>query len=205
VLPKVSPNESWGSYTVQIITLPEIHARRLEVERFIADVYRDHYSALVPHFPRDLIAMLDSNGDFLCASGLRFAETGFFSECYLDAPIEQVLSKATAKQVHRTGIFEVTGLASRAPRMATRFLRGVVAYGELAGFDWAFFTATHRLRELLNRINLPPLALAVADPERIPDAQAWGSYYGSAPIVCAVGRGTASTFLARDANENAYA
>jgi thermostable hemolysin len=190
---------------VQIITLPETHARRLEVERFIADVYRDHYSASVPHFPRDLIAMLDSDGKFVCASGLRFAETGFFSECYLDVPIEQALSNAIGKQVNRSGVFEVTGLASRAPRMATRFLRSVVAYGELAGFDWAFFTATHRLRELLNRIQLPPLALAVADPERVHNARMWGSYYASAPIVCAVGRGTASTFLARDAVEVVYA
>jgi hypothetical protein len=205
VLPKVSSVKSWGSFTVQIITLPETHFRRPEVERFIADVYRDHYSASVPHFARDLVAMLDSDGEFLCASGLRFAETGFFSECYLDVPIEQALSKATGRQVRRNAIFEVTGLASRAPRAATRFLRGVVAYGELAGFDWAFFTATHRLRELLNRINLPPIALAIADPERVPDAQAWGSYYASAPIVCAVGRGAASTFLARDANEAAYA
>ena len=190
---------------MQIITLPESHSRRLEVEHFIAHVYRDHYSATVPQFPRDLIALLDANGDFLCASGLRFAHTGYFSECYLDEPIELALSRATGKQVRRSSIFEVTGLASRAPRVATRFLRSVVAYGELAGFDWAFFTATHRLRELLNRINLPPLALAVADPERVPDAQVWGSYYSSAPIVCAVARGAASTFLARDSVEAAYA
>jgi len=149
--------------------------------------------------------MLGSNGECLCASGLRFAETGFFSECYLDVPIERALSEATGKKVSRTGVFEVTGLASRAPRVATRFLRGVVGYGELAGFDWAFFTATHRLRELLNRIKLPPLTLAVADPERVPDSEVWGSYYASAPIVCAVGRGTASSFLTRDAAEMVYA
>jgi Thermostable hemolysin len=190
---------------VQITVLSEDHARRSEIERFIADVYREHYAASVTSFPPDLIAMFAEDGQCVCASGLRYAHTGFFSESYLDAPVEQALSQATGRVVDRSSIFEVTGLASRAPQAATRFLRRVVAYGELAGFDWAFFTATQRLRELLNRINLPPLALAVADPDRVANVETWGSYYASTPIVCAVGRTTASTFLSRRAPEAAYA
>jgi len=189
---------------VKILVVSREHELRPHVERFIADVYYEHYRASVNCFPPDLVAMLAEDGQCICASGLRYAHTGFFSECYLDLPIEQALSQAVRKVVPRERIFEVTGLASRAPRAATRFLRAVVAYGELAGFDWAFFTATNRLRELLNRINLPPLALAAADPARVLNAEIWGSYYESVPIVCAVGRSTASTFLTRQTPEPAY-
>jgi hypothetical protein len=88
--------------------------------------------------------------------------------------------------------------------VATRFLRHVVAFGERAGFDWAFFTATGRLRDLLERIGLSPLPLAIADPTRVANAETWGSYYASTPLVCAVNRGAASAFLAPRASRGAY-
>ena len=190
---------------MQLFVVSRRHALRSEVERFIADVYRDHYSASVASFPADLIAMFSNGGECVCASGLRFAATGFFSECYLDMPIEQALSEAAGKSVRRSSVFEVTGLASSAPRVATLFLRRIVAYGELAGFDWGFFTATNRLRELLGRIGLPPLALASADPKRLPNAEIWGSYYAAAPVVCAINRGAATNFLSRQTRRPAYA
>jgi hypothetical protein len=180
---------------VQILVLSESNARRSEVERFITDVYRDHYAASVPSFSPDLIAMLGKSGECLCASGLRFSESGFFSERYLDMPIEGRLSQETRTTVRRESIFEVTGLASRAPHRATQFLHYVVAYGELAGFDWAFFTATSRLRNLLSVLGLPPLVLAPADPRRLDNAEVWGSYYSAAPVVCAINRTAACDFL----------
>ncbi len=181
---------------MQILVVPKEHEFRGKIEGFIAEVYRAHYQASVTTFPADLIAMLSDDGECICASGLRYADTGFFSECYLDAAVEQALSQAAGCRVPRERIFEVTGLASRDPHAATRFLRHVVAYGERAGFDWAFFTATQRLRALLDRIKLAPLPLAIADPARVPSPETWGSYYAAAPLVCAVNRSAAAAFLA---------
>ena len=103
---------------MQILVLPQSHARRPEIERFIADVYHRHYGATLPAFPPTLIALIDRNGQCLCASGLRFADAGFFSECYLDQPIEELLTRASGNIVRREHIFEVSGLASRAPQQA---------------------------------------------------------------------------------------
>lgn len=180
---------------MQILVLTQSHPRRAEAERFIADVYRLHYQASVPTFPPTLVGLFGTNGQCLCASGLRYAETGFFSECYLDQPIEVLLGDATGKPVQRERIFEVSGLSSRAPQRAAQFLRYVVAYGENAGFDWAFFTATKRLRGLLCVLGLPPLILGRADRVRAQDAQAWGSYYDSEPLVCAISRADAQAYL----------
>lgn len=187
---------------MQILVLPQGHARRTEVERFIANIYRRHYEASVPAFPPTLVALFGSDDQCLCASGLRFAETGFFSECYLDQPIEALLARATGSAVRRDRIFEVSGLASRAPQRAAQFLRYVVAYGESAGFDWAFFTATNRLRGLLCVLGLPPFVLGPADRDRAANAQVWGSYYESEPLVCAISRFAARDYLAR-ASESA--
>lgn len=182
---------------MQILVVTQSHARRTEVEHFIADVYHRHYGASVPAFPTTLIALLGHNGDWLCASGLRFAESGFFSECYIDQPIEVLLARAlgTSASVRRERIFEVSGLASRAPQRSAQFLRYIVSYGEAAGFDWAFFTATERLRGFLGALGLPLLILGHADKRRAQNPHVWGSYYEGAPLVCAVSRSAAKSYL----------
>lgn len=184
---------------MQILVVSQDHARRAEVERFIADVYRQHYGASVPAFPATLIALLGKSGECICASGLRFADTGFFSECYLDQPIEELLSQAAGRAVHRESIFEVSGLASRAPQKAAQFLRYIVSYGERAEFDWAFFTATARLRGLLSVLGLPMLMLGDADKQRANNPRIWGSYYEGGPRVCAISRSAAQAYLSHKA------
>lgn len=180
-----------------IIVVSRDHAERGRVERFIGKVYAHHYGAEITSFPDHLVALMDRNGAIECASGLRFAETGFFSECYLDQPIEDVLAPIAGGIVARDSVFEVTSLASTAPHSSTRFLRRIVAYGEFAGFSWAFFTATERLRALLQRVELPVATLAPAVRHRVADPAAWGSYYESNPHVCAVDRAAAAAFLAQ--------
>lgn len=190
---------------MQILVVTQGHARRSEVERFIANVYRRHYDAAVQTFPPTLLALIGSNDQCLCASGLRFSETGFFSECYLDEPIEALLSRDTGSQIRRDRIFEVSGLASRAPQRAAQFLRYVVSYGESAGFDWAFFTATQRLRGLLGALGLPPLVLGRADHRRAVNAETWGTYYDSEPLVCAINRYAARSYLERETRSAVHA
>lgn len=180
---------------MQILVLTQSHARQFEVEDFIADVYRRHYDAAVPAFPPTLIALIGRDGECLCACGLRFAETGFFSECYFNQPIEQLLAQAAGAGVRRERIFEVSGLAGRAPQRSAQFLRYIVSYGEAAGFDWAFFTATARLRDLLCVLGLPVLILGEADKRRALNPHVWGTYYDGAPLVCAISRSAAQVYL----------
>ena len=139
-------------------------------------------------FPATLIAMVSGRDELLCAAGLRFAADGFFSECYLDAPVDEVLSALWCEGVGREKIFEVTSLASRSPHIVGSFLRKIVACGKAAGFEWAFFTATTPLKGLLERIGLPLMPLAVADRARVAHPDDWGSYYELSPSVCAVHR-----------------
>ncbi len=178
-----------------LIVVSEGHELRAATEQFISRIYATHYGAVIPSFPPMLIAMTNAEGGLLCASGLRFATDGFFSEVYLDIPVEKALTEATGQRLSEVDIFEVTTFASNAPRAATRFLRQIVAYGGYAGFDWAFFTATDRLRALLRRLELPFLTLSAADPARLQNSETWGSYYMCGPHVCAVGRDAAHRFL----------
>ena len=149
---------------MQAAIISRDHDLRSAAEQLIAEVYALHYSARITAFPATLIAMIGDGGAPLCAAGLRFAADGFFSECYLDAPVDAVLSALRRYPVAREKVFEVTSLASRAPHTIGPFLRKIIACGEAAGFEWAFFTATAPLKLILERLSLSLLPLAAAEP-----------------------------------------
>ncbi|MBK5198139.1 MAG: thermostable hemolysin, partial [Methyloceanibacter sp.] len=72
--------------------IPRGHDLRAAAEQLIAEVYALHYSARITAFPATLVAMVSDRDALLCAAGLRFAADGFFSECYLEAPVDAVLT-----------------------------------------------------------------------------------------------------------------
>lgn len=165
--------------------LSEADRHRARTEAMIRAVYAETYGAAISSFPRRLAVLLDGNEQPLCAAGLREAEDGFFSEAYLDGPIEQVLADRIGGALPRSEGFEVTTLAGAQPGAACLLLRHIVDAGRSTGKSWAFFTATRSLRLLMRRGGLDLLALAPARRERIANPDAWGRYYDTDPWVCA--------------------
>ena len=184
---------------MRAIIIPRDDRLRPKAEQLIKEIYAQHYGARITAFPDTLVARIAADSTIECAAGLRFAADGFFSEAYLDAPIEAVLSPLRRPRARREKIFEVTSLASRAPHLVASFLRKIIACGEAAGFEWAFFTATLPLKALLQRLKLPLAPLANADRSRVANHDAWGRYYELAPGVYAVHRDDAATCLGQQA------
>src|ERR1019366_7094842 len=91
-------------------------ALRDAAETFIRNVYAAEYGAELRTFPSRIFAVLNDNDEIACAAGVRLQDDGFFSERYLDFPIEQALGAASTRTIARGEIFEVTTFASRAPR-----------------------------------------------------------------------------------------
>jgi Thermostable hemolysin len=161
-------------------------ARKHSAQQFIKNIYAARYGARLAAFPSRIIALFDHRDELLCAAGLRFLDDGFFSECYLDGPIENAVSAISGRSVNRSAIFEVTTLASRAPLATFEFIGEICAFGEQAGFEWSFFTLTRRLHTMVCRLGIAPIFLAEADRRRIADAERWGTYYACQPQVYAV-------------------
>ena len=181
---------------MRVTLTPRDDVLRPAAERLITELYARHYAARIAAFPDTLVTLVGTDGAVHCAAGLRFAAEGFFSEAYLDAPAEVVLSALRRTPVRRDNIFEVTSLASRAPHLVGDFVRKIIAGGEAAGFDWAFFTATAPLKTLLERLRLNLTPLADASNTRVPNPGMWGSYYAFAPRVYAVHRDSVTDCLA---------
>src|ERR1700738_2512184 len=177
-----------GTPTCETIVIRETHPLRVVAETFIRNVYAAEYGAQLETFPSRIFSLLNDHDEIACAAGVRFQEDGFFSERYLDSPVEQALSVASKRAIARGEISEVTPFASRAPRATVGFIDSVGRFGEANGFAWSFFTLTRRLHRLVERLGHPLTHLADADYRRIPDHERWGTYYASEPKVFAIAR-----------------
>lgn len=171
---------------MQLVVVDRMHPLRDRVEALIAGAYARCYGAIVRQFPDRLIVVQDANGELHCATGVRDAAAGFFSECYLDVPAEAAIANAAGIAVGRTDILELTTLGSVRPGTLPILLHGFARDGLAAGHRWGLFTATKRLRRFAIRSGIPYFDLGAAEPARIGDPAPWGSYYDEAPRVCAV-------------------
>jgi len=159
---------------------------RADVERMISTVYLARYNARVTSFPDRLCASFNPEGEVVCAAGVRNSDTGFFSEVYLENPIEKEIARKARMPVLRSSVLEVTTLAATRPGYMLPLVDFIVSSGQSTGKRWGFFTATRPLRCALRRLNLGLIELASAYPSRLSYPETWGRYYETAPSVCAV-------------------
>lgn len=167
------------------IVLPD-SALRPAVEAMVRTVFHSEYGARIGAFPERMIVVLDAAGEPRCAAGLRDAETGFFSEQYLDVPLEVAIAASAGRPVARDAVLELGSVAASRPGALLMLLRGFARVGLGSGYRWGVFTATGRLRRLAQRFAIDVADLGPASVARIANPQDWGSYYENDPRVCAV-------------------
>jgi hypothetical protein len=165
---------------------------RSAVEEEIRKRYWDRFAARLSSLPEVLVAEVGPSGKIECAAGIRFGRRELFSECYLDQPAEHSLSRRFARAVHRDHIVEVCNLVATKSGHSRSFISHLIEFVELAGAEWAIFTATRVLRALLERGGLQMIELARAEQSRVSNPNDWGTYYDHDPRVMAVSRGMAS-------------
>jgi hypothetical protein len=161
---------------------------RARVEHEIRTTYWERFQARLVRLPRTLIANVSASGTIECAAGVRLSDDDFFSECYLDLPVEIALQHRFGLPVQRRRIIEVCNLAGRKPGRSLPFIASFIAFAESDEFDWVIFTATKSLRTLLERSGLRMTQLARAEHFRVPNPSDWGTYYEHDPRVMAVHR-----------------
>lgn len=159
---------------------------RSDVERYVREVFARQHGAVVREFPDRMAAVLAPNRAPLCAAGIRTDADGFFSEFYLDSPVEDALARACGAAVKRSQVIEVTSLASDRPGHCFRLLDYITQLGRSDGRRWGVFTATEKLRRRLARSGLTVATLAAARAEAVPNRRDWGRYYDANPMVCAM-------------------
>ncbi|NQU56412.1 MAG: thermostable hemolysin [Rhodospirillales bacterium] len=171
---------------MQFLQVHQDHLLRRRVETCINSVYSDQYGANLTDFPELLVALIDDNGEPICAAGVRFSTEGFFSERYLAHPINQLLDQVWASPVGRQQIGEITSLAGMKPGASLLLIKHIVDLLRRRSVTWAIFTATERLRAILRRSGVSVLDIGKASVDCVDDPAQWGGYYDTNPRVVAV-------------------
>ncbi len=152
----------------------------------IENVYGNQYGAVIPAHADEMILVTSQQGKIIAATGLREATGDFFSQVYLDTPVEAAISKGLNRPVKRSEILEVVTLATATPAAMLPLFAAVVAEGQARGKTHCMFTATSRLRQIFRKLKMELLELAPANPARLDNAGDWGRYYATNPVVCAI-------------------
>lgn len=169
-----------------IMVLDGHHPCRSKAEALIRDVYQERYGAEIRGWMPFLAARRDRHG-IQAAAGFRPATEPLYLENYLDEPIEAAIAGHTGRAPCRSSIVEVGHLASHRGGAGALLLLDLADHLHQQGFDWLVNTATADTRRLILGLRAAPLALAAADPARLPDGGgAWGRYYEHQPVVLAI-------------------
>ncbi len=160
------------------------------LQTLIQDRYRAVHGAIPAGDYPNYCSVGPSNAPF-AALGYRMAGAQpLFLECYLDRPVEQVVSERLGRQVDRQRIVEIGDHASRRPA-ATLILWHDAARSLAGQAEIAVAVLTRSVRDMLERLGVPLIELAPARIEAVGTAAAqWGRYYDAMPIVCAGDIGT---------------
>jgi len=168
-------------------------AGREQLEAFVACRFADVHKARVHSFMPALLGMHDAQGALRCALGYRDASANtLYLEQYLDVPVERAIADALmasgepASRIERGSVVEVGNLAGRGCRAALHMVARLPRYLIARGYQWVTFTATSRVRSVLDSFDAPLIDLGPADPARLRgDTDEWGEYYRCAPRVMA--------------------
>src|ERR1700722_14652263 len=173
------------------VVVPRSDRTRAAVEDAIRTLYWKRYGAFLSSFAQTIVAELSQSGSVECAAGIRFGNEAFFSECYLDLPIEQLLRDYLGRTVRRDKIVEVSHLAAPGSGRSLPFVQNLIESLRSRDAEWAIFTATRPLRSLLRRNRLAMIELGCADRSRVSHPECWGSYFKHDPRIMAVNHRTA--------------
>jgi hypothetical protein len=155
-------------------------ADRAELERFMRDAFRRAYGAEIKRFKPCLMSLRGHDDKLIAACGLHSAMAGsLFLECYLDQPIEALLSSHTGYPLKRSDIVEIGDFSVAESGMARYLITAINDQLHFTSKQWAVFTAAPALRDEYIKLGMNPEILADADINRLPpeDRTAWGNYF----------------------------
>jgi hypothetical protein len=109
---------------------------RAQVERLIRTIFWERFTAQPGLLPQTLVADVCGAGTVECAAGIRYSNHGFFSEWYLNQPVEVALRFRTGQIADRTRVVEVCNLVARRPGSSLPFVRSIIEFAEAADVDW---------------------------------------------------------------------
>lgn len=159
--------------------------RRIDAEAAVKNIFRKAYGADINEFsPMLLCAQQQDQIDTVI--GLRCAQGNqLFLESYLDLPIEEVIYQQCKIEVPRDSLVELGNLVAQRSGSSRQLFITLAFALEAAEVQWACFTATGQVKQLLRKLRLNPIELCKAQQRAVIGGDSsWGGYYDQSPTVC---------------------
>ena len=161
------------------------YARR-RLERLVRRCFAADHGARIHHFLPRLFGLWQGDAPQAAVGAGRADQGQLFQEQYLDAPVEDFLSRHLGRPVSRAAIAEIGNLASLRRGLQRRLFVPLIDQLVAEDLEWVVFTATPTVANGIRRLGIALQPLLVADPTRLGEEQAgWGRYYEHHPRVMA--------------------
>lgn len=157
---------------------------RVEAEQAVKNIFRKVYAADISEFAPALVCA-QRNNKIDTVIGLRNAgQSELFLENYLNTSIEQTIYQKQGISIERNKLMELGNLVAIRSGSSRQLFIALAFALEAAEVEWACFTATTQVRQLLRKLGLEPIELCLASEQAVVNGDSWGRYYADAPSVC---------------------
>jgi len=137
-------------------------AGRQKLEACIAQRFDQQYNARINQFMPYLLSLTESS-QLGAVVGMRLAgESELFLQRYLDAPVEQAISRVFQQPIDRAQVVEIGNLAATVPGTASVLFAVLATVLHQAGIRWVVCTATPQVKAMLDNMQFPSRTICTA-------------------------------------------
>lgn len=146
-----------------------------KIKNFVKDVFKQVYNADINYFQKHFMYIEDKYSNILAAVGFKtYLEDSFLVEKYTNKSVYDLIGQHS----DANKIIEIGNLGTTHLGLGAILIQHLIYYfAEHTDIEWAFFTGTQKVINLLKRNYIEFSIIGEADKNKIDNFNQWGSYY----------------------------
>ncbi len=168
-------NNSLYSYFINTEYLILMNPVNQKITNFVKNVFKEVYNADINYFQKHFMYIEDKKLNILAAVGFKtYLEDSFLVEKYTGKTVYDLINS----QSDPNKIIEIGNLGTTHLGLGAILIQHLIHYfAEHTDIEWAFFTGTQKVINLLKRNQIDFSIIGEADKNKIENFNNWGTYY----------------------------
>lgn len=168
-------DNSLYSYFINTEYLILMNPVNLKIQTFVKNVFKEVYNADINYFQKHFMYIEDNKLNILAAVGFKtYLEDSFLVEKYTGKNVYELIDNKSDPNK----IIEIGNLGTIHLGLGAILIQHLIHYfAENTNIEWAFFTGTQKVINLLKRNQIDFSIIGEADKNKIENFNNWGSYY----------------------------
>lgn len=168
-------NDSLYSYFINTEYLILMNPVNFKIKNFVKNVFKEVYNADINYFQKHFMYIEDKDSNILSAVGFKtYQEDSFLVEKYTGKNVYELIDSKSEPNK----IIEIGNLGTKHLGLGAILIHHLIHYfAENTNIEWAFFTGTQKVINLLKRNQIDFSIIGEADKNKIENFNNWGTYY----------------------------